>query len=193
VTALGVIIALGLVLPFEYLTFFLQWLIGVGVVLLMRCKMPSPPTLWATLALVAVLVALRYLAIKADYGFAAPWFSSVKGLILGVVFGVFLWSFKADAGKPASRWDALHAKLADFSYSLYLTHFPLLVFLVSCLYQVKGYGFRSQPSLFNLMYFFSVLMATYVLAYVVYLIAERRTRQIKQMLVSALLKLGVRP
>ncbi len=69
----------------------------------------------------------------------------------------------------------VHHALADFSYSTYLVHFPMLIFSAACLNQAFGVEIVRQPDVGGLVYLAALTLFLYIYAYGFSLLTERRT------------------
>lgn len=73
----------------------------------------------------------------------------------------------------------LNCKMADFSYSLYLFHFPFFVFLLSVFYVNKVNLILLQPTKLNLYIYILILISIYVYTYFLYTIFEKNTDKVQ--------------
>ena len=69
----------------------------------------------------------------------------------------------------------IHQSLADFSYSTYLVHFPMLIFTAAYLNQAFGIAIVRQPGFYGLAYLTGITVFLCVYAYGFSLLTERRT------------------
>lgn len=69
----------------------------------------------------------------------------------------------------------INHKMADFSYSLYLFHFPFFVFAISFLYLKDIHLLLMQPTIINLGYYFILICLIYTYSYISFLFFERNT------------------
>lgn len=97
----------------------------------------------------------------------------LRDAVLGVGCALFLASICTI--KREIPFSDLNQKLADFSYSTYLFHFPILIFAVSFLYQNFGVEFQRQPDVYGCIYFVGLSLVIYIFTYVAYLLFEKRT------------------
>jgi len=73
--------------------------------------------------------------------------------------------------------------MADFSYSLYLFHFPFFVFIIS-IFNIQDVNLiLMQPTLAHLFYYFSFMMLIYFYVYIMFLLFERNTSYINKKLI----------
>jgi peptidoglycan/LPS O-acetylase OafA/YrhL len=129
-----------LVLAWQYSAFIIVWFLGAGVMLAVsntavRKKLSGRAATWILFALFFVTVAgVGYEAYNI-YTLTHESFSLIFGLLISaaVFLGVFIvndgklqWLSKMLNGKHTVRWST---SLAAFSYTLFLIHYPLLLWL----------------------------------------------------------------
>jgi peptidoglycan/LPS O-acetylase OafA/YrhL len=73
-------------------------------------------------------------------------------------------------------------KMAGFSYSLYVVHFPLLVFMVALLTHTGVMVGRLTPSAMAVGLFFTCLALAYGFAWAFSLVTERQTSKLRRLL-----------
>lgn len=112
-----------------------------------------------------------------------------RDIFVGVAYLLAVVSASKLSRTP--RHVKLHAALADFSYSTYLCHFPMMVFLVALLHQLSGLNFQQQPHLPGLVYFAGLTTTLYLYCYLNYLSFERHTNSIRANLASLFKRDGV--
>lgn len=100
-----------------------------------------------------------------------------RDLLLGLACTLFLSS--TCAIKMELPFFNLHQKLADFSYSTYLFHFPILIFSASFLYQNYGITFQRQPDIKGYIYFSALSLLMYLFSFLMYMIFEKNTRAVR--------------
>lgn len=74
--------------------------------------------------------------------------------------------------------DNIFSKLADFSYTLYLSH--RIVLLVIFYYIFDKY--KADMSLTNIIFYTGIILSCLIVAYILYWIAERNTRKVKKII-----------
>jgi peptidoglycan/LPS O-acetylase OafA/YrhL len=156
-------------LPAGILIYFLVWLIGAGIYFTnSRALLP----LWISLVLFAVCFSVaRIQWIKIPY---------IADFLIGISFAMVINS--AAGGSRRFPWHNLSRKTADFSYSVYLCHFPFLVFVLSALYEITGIGLRMPITISMTSLFFLILVLTYLWCYLISLVSERQTSRIRECL-----------
>jgi peptidoglycan/LPS O-acetylase OafA/YrhL len=93
-------------------------------------------------------------------------------LAVGFAFTIFLFaSLQSAVRENSQRYSAIAHEFAGFSYSLYVLHFPLLLFLRASLVPPE----RWQPTMPHLLLAALVAAASLIFAWVVSLFTERKT------------------
>ncbi|TAK77360.1 MAG: acyltransferase [Aquabacterium sp.] len=163
------------------------WVMGVVAVLAVRHARPTRLPLLVPLAALAVLlVALRVLMIKQDFGFASLALGWFKQGLLGAAFCWLVltaWRAPVAAQSAPPRWAALNLRLAAFSYSLYLTHVPVMDFAVGVLQRLGGRTLVHQPQGWvQFGWFLALLAIVYAVAWLFGQLTEERTAQLRSWL-----------
>ncbi len=119
----------------------------------------------------AVLLLARAEVLKVPYGWQ---------YLLGVAFALVLLSL----AKGSRRWvfSKPSAYLADFSYSVYLIHFPVLMLVISVVFSLTGYGIKIPFGTLGLIWFAVVFAVAILFAWMVSLVTEARTTQLREVL-----------
>lgn len=73
--------------------------------------------------------------------------------------------------------------LADYSYSLYLFHFPFILIIVAGL-SFLSIGVNSQPNMISYGIFGTVIVLTYLYAFSMYILFEKNTKYVRDRLIS---------
>lgn len=81
----------------------------------------------------------------------------------------------------------LNLLLADFSYSLYLFHFPLLTVVTAILYEFHLYEYE-QPTIMNFLLFLLMILLAYIFSFIMFILFENNTKQFKNMLINIFIK-----
>jgi peptidoglycan/LPS O-acetylase OafA/YrhL len=135
--ALGAAIFLFFGAASEWFRFgFLLWVIGALASLLTR---PLIASRWGALSLyVAALIPIRLL-VRGPLLAAHPWLLEAADLVGTLLFSNLMLTVRH---APTDGWDLLrpacHRTLADFSFSLYSIHMPLLVLLRAAADSIMG-------------------------------------------------------
>jgi peptidoglycan/LPS O-acetylase OafA/YrhL len=156
-------------LPLEMLVYWLVWLMGAALYFFNSRRFVP---LWLSLALFSVCFSAERLHLL-----KVP---CLPDILIGISFALVINSAAANTRRLPCR-NITH-KAADFSYSVYLCHFPFLVFVMSGLYQVTGKGLRGPPTLFRIGLSFLILFVVYVWCYLISLLTERHTARIRKVL-----------
>ena len=156
-------------LPAEIVVYFLLWLLGAA---LYFCNTRALLPVWlSSLLLCGSLIAARGHAITVPYS---------GDFLIGISFALLINSAAGSSVRLPGQ--VLSRRAADFSYSVYLCHFPLLVFLLSALFEATGKGLQQKLAVHSLALYLTVLCLVYVWCYLVSLTTERQTPRIRQLL-----------
>jgi peptidoglycan/LPS O-acetylase OafA/YrhL len=173
------LVALAAALPYDIVLYFSIWLLGVAFSririeagLLARCG-------WLLL-LAAVSVYYRLTGINDDLGPKA----FVQDLICSLMFLVFLSSLQFKAA-PTSKWQRPLARtgkfFAEFSFTLYVMHVPLIDLMQY--WSTTRFGLRQlspvEPA--HLAVYFGMLVMLVVASYVAYRMFESQTYRIRRL------------
>jgi peptidoglycan/LPS O-acetylase OafA/YrhL len=170
----------------EKLLGFVIWLVGVAVLFLWsRTTITGKVSRAALLLCTSILFAACLAA--ARNGKIAP---QISDLVVGFAFSAFLFGIlQLDFWLPRDGAYLRNARLfAGFSYTLYVLHFPLLLFLRA----VITPGFRWQPNAIHLLYGTGIGAAVLTFCWAVARFTEHRTGEARRTLAKAL-RLGGRP
>ncbi|MFN6460334.1 MAG: acyltransferase family protein [Nostoc sp. DedVER02] len=156
---------------------FLIWLLGSLVLLIFpNRKLPQQYQLYFLL-LAYSLVIMTLIAIRINV------LNSHSDLILGIVVSILIlvMSFQQEKGNKnvisiISLW------ISNFSYTIYLTHLPFLIFILSLIIKDE----RWQPDTQHFCYILILLLITLLYARIVYLLTEKNTPRIRNYLKIAL-------
>jgi peptidoglycan/LPS O-acetylase OafA/YrhL len=176
------LLGLLLLLPFSITAWGLMWLTGAAVALYAAKENWKPP-LWLSLPIAIVVLAGSRIS---HLGSIDPYVSKWRFFIdLAIAFGysTVLLSFH----RPGKRlsFPKVHKQMAGFSYSLYLIHFPLMIFTVALLNEKLGLTFLAQPSPARLFYYVMMLVFLLVSAWLFAQVTEVRTSKLRDILMRA--------
>jgi peptidoglycan/LPS O-acetylase OafA/YrhL len=122
----------------------------------------------AGLFFIVVLLLARVEVLKGPY---------VWQYLLGVAYALLLVSLAGCQWRlPVFRSSAY---LADFSYSVYLIHFPVLMFVVSGAFSLTGYGIKIPFGVGGLIWFAVVFASAILFAWLVSMFTERNTHLVR--------------
>jgi peptidoglycan/LPS O-acetylase OafA/YrhL len=164
----GILLVLGWFVRFPILLLGIPWLMGVLVPYL-----PSLPALPPWMRAAAIVEAMALVGAGLIYGkFHYGLFSD---LVLGVLVTVLIWITINCAPVSLPAWYVrLSQRAARSSYTLYLIHVPILIFLKSAFHLPRA--FPSGPAiLINC----AVLIAIVIYAQLVYEIFEKNTDRLR--------------
>jgi peptidoglycan/LPS O-acetylase OafA/YrhL len=152
---------------------FLIWLLGAWVEIL-PLKLPARLRKESTFAAGLLLLFAIYLQLR------FPINLFVSDFLLGVVVSLFLWTLlhaREVSVHPFYRTSA--QGLSRMSYTLYLVHYPMLVFISALLMPVWSFWPLAPLPMFKLLL---IIMAVFVYAWLVYYCFERNTDRIRKWL-----------
>ena len=171
------LILLGSAFPY----FFGLWLIGVAIALMPKGR-PQLRLPFVFLFFL-LLVAIRAYAPQLD---AIPYYLDCRDYVVALAFALVLYGMRGVRAPWLARLARVNRWMADFSFSLYLIHFPLMIFLLSALF-ATGYfpeirfGY-SPTNVTGLTIYagtiFAVLVSSWLFAYV----TERNTGYLRNLL-----------
>ena len=107
---------------------------------------------------------------------ASFWLAVNNDWIVGIPCFIFLrcilWENVRLSPAPLSR---LAIQFSGFSYSLYLTHFPFILFVAAV-----TFGHRIQFDARGVLVFATMLVVCYLYAFVVYMLFEYNTKRVQR-------------
>lgn len=157
--------------------YLLMWLIGAAAYLT-RPKVFNKWHFAINIIFVFIAIALTQMtkASKA-LSFDLPYWGEGYNLLLCICIGWFIQ--QVILLKPNKRWvqstEKLFGRLADFSYTLYLTH-RIVLLVIFTLFLEKE---KADLSLQNIGVFVLIMIVCLLVAYGVYWVAEKRTEVVK--------------
>jgi peptidoglycan/LPS O-acetylase OafA/YrhL len=155
-------------LPASMWVLFVVWLLGVATAVCRRRLLPW----WVAVPLcLGALVIARLEVLPLAYG---------DRFAVGIGFALLLNSLSGHTLRLP--WQRLSAWLADFSYTTYLVHFPLLMFGLSLCHQLGGNTLRQPFSLSHVAGFAAAVMSVMVISWGISLVTEARTSQFRSLL-----------
>jgi peptidoglycan/LPS O-acetylase OafA/YrhL len=158
------------------------WLSGAICYLFIPAK-PNKIVVGLAMFMSFVLLALLQLSYSSRYLGSTGHNQEVLELCFSFCFSILVCmivGIKPDH-KVTIAINRMSVPLAAFSYTLYLTHYPLM-FLLSHF----GYGMSKQVDLYSLCMFLLAVSLSIVVAYSVYWVFEKRTPMVKQWIVNKL-------
>jgi peptidoglycan/LPS O-acetylase OafA/YrhL len=177
VIAGGAVAVILIVLPPTISLWFVVWGIGAGVAVLDRHWTTWPFFVGATAA-VLCLIAVRWLAARhVDAGIAGEFI-----LDLAAALGYSLALVCAKNLKGRVKFWPAHRRLASFSYTVYLVHFPAMVFIAALLKEAFNIGFLREPSVTTMIYLGTLLLLIYGYAWIFAAFTEAHTDSVRSRL-----------
>jgi len=158
---------------------FLIWLTGFGlVVAYSRLQTTSRSWLMPYMVVTSVVVAGCLVAARLGHPAALG-----SDLAIGIGFALFLFGvLHMGIAAPSRSYKRASHLFAGFSYSLYVLHFPFVLFLRACIAPSE----RWQPDGRHLLYGAAVGMATLAFAWAVSTFTENKTSVVRQWMRNAL-------
>lgn len=172
----GVLIAVGLLVfsGASIAAAFPIWLTGVGAYWLFR-KMPVPAG-WSVPGFLLGVVLVLGCIVGSRIGKDLPWLEWEWLLAAACAFAIYC-GLSARPTETMMRWlRPLHG-LSAMSYSLYLLHMPVLVFIASLLF--VGNGDRWHPDASHFMMAIPVGLAVFSYAVLVWYFTENQTNRVR--------------
>ena len=170
------------VIPFSMALWGAIWLLGVLTHYWMLSNKWRPhPALGLLMLLIAVTVsrlshnvdnAAHHEALRTEF---------LRDVFLGLAYVVALVS--ATRLRHFS-FPGVHRWAADFSFTTYLMHFPVMMLLTAIGYQLFGLKIQIQPSVLGLLQLLGVIILVCVFCFVMSLVAERHTVRVRNAITS---------
>jgi peptidoglycan/LPS O-acetylase OafA/YrhL len=162
-------------MPTEMLVGFVVWLFGAFVVLAKAQKrlMPFKHSGLLSVALLMVATGLSKWSVLAG---AQLWGDVGLGLAVACAL-LFSREWTLASYATVKRWSQ---RLSDRSFSLYLSHFPVVMLLGA----VFSRDHRRQPDLMSYLGFVLALIGLLLVAHFVWFVFERRTDEVRRWLTS---------
>jgi peptidoglycan/LPS O-acetylase OafA/YrhL len=139
----GAIVAMVMVLPLTISLWFVMWGLGAGLAVLDRYWVGWPFFAGATIAFVCLIAVGWLTALLPDTGVGVATDFVVD---LAVALGYSAALVCAKNLKRRVKFWPLHRALASFSYTVYLVHFPTMVFAAAALKEIFDIGFWLRPT-----------------------------------------------
>lgn len=169
-------LALAAVLPFPVTLLGLVWLLGLAAFRWIDSDAWRPPPALG-LALFALALALS----RMTHGIAAIDTNVIASFARDFVLGLAYTTALASTSRlpRALPCAPLHARLASFSYSTYLFHFPALLLVCAAARQTGLLAFSQQPTARGMLSLVALIGLVYAYCYAVSLLTERHTPRVR--------------
>lgn len=168
-------------LPAKLLLYMLVWGTGAWAATLDPQRFKFSPLAGCVL-FVSLLIGSRLFHILLDGyvdHFAGSMFIRfVPNLLLAAGFSLLIIALR-NRSYTAIRSLAFHKLMADFSYTVYLMHVPLLVLIAAILSSNYGVPFSVEPTFDVFLFLAVILLLIYVALYLFSLLTERFTPNVK--------------
>lgn len=164
------------VLPGPLLLYMVIWGVGVLAASIDSKQFKISPS-FASVLLILLLMGTRSFHIGSLYTRFVP------NLLLAVSFSLLIISLR-NRSYPMFRQLTFHKFMADFSYTIYLMHVPLLVFITAIISSSFGVPFYVQPTPLVFLIMVGVLLVLYVALYSFAQATERFTPNIKSLMTA---------
>ena len=172
---LGLLVTRLILLPWGILMGGLVWLMGAAVVMLIRQEQARK---WAThpvWLITSALLALGLLA-ASRFGKLGPF----DDLLLGAGCALLVAALAVRPAGPGI-YARLSADASEYSYTLYLVHFPVLAFLFYTVFK----GQQLSPGIYSAFWFALMLTSLLIYAAAIYWCFERNTDRFRKWLEDA--------
>ncbi|MXO91362.1 acyltransferase family protein [Pontixanthobacter aquaemixtae] len=126
---LAVGIALLWLLTPTFLYYLGLWLVGLGV-----AALPSSKARWPILFAILFAALLVVTRLKGDALSAIAFGQTIRDYSVAIGFALVLHAMRDNQSAILARMAQFNKWLADFSFSIYLIHFPVMIFVLSALY-----------------------------------------------------------
>jgi peptidoglycan/LPS O-acetylase OafA/YrhL len=180
ITSLAIAVALVWMLPGEILLLVGVWVLGVGAAVcgnaekLKSGNAEKADMLKSLFLVVAGVVFGGSLLVARREVLSSYWWQ----YLVGVAFALLLVALATYSSRlPGSR---VSAYLAEFSYSVYLTHFPALMLMVSAAFTLTGYGVKVQFGAAGLVWYAVVVATAILVAWIVSMFTEAKTPALRR-------------
>lgn len=160
-------------LNYNIFLYFLIWLLGMTPWYIAK-KINTLYSIFFLILLILVSTISRLHYIKVEY---------YSDILFAIILVGFIISVKNN-DKSIVIFTKVNQIMADFSYSLYLIHFPLLLLGIAILNKYLGIDIQSDPSLERMAIFLLIIFSIYVFSYIFASLTEKNTKKIQQRLIK---------
>lgn len=175
------------VLPASLFLWGTIWLMGIATYFIVKRAKSTPHPLIGVAVLIGSLIVAVWTQNPDNlHNPESMWVAFARDCVVAIAFCFALFCYgRAERGGPSSP---LHHRAADFSYTMYLLHFPAMLFIVAAANHLSGWPFLMEPSLVSVAYLLALVIVLYVLGYLFSLVTERHTDSIKAHIKRAVAK-----
>jgi peptidoglycan/LPS O-acetylase OafA/YrhL len=172
IAAIFMLIVAGFVGKFIFGGFFI-WLLGVLLIFLPAPHRLKPFQYWLLFCGALMLVLFQLVITTKFRAWERPLSTDYP---LGVFVAVFMYVLLHFPKAVSTQYERFSSTIAGFSYTLYLTHLPVLVFCAAWI------GHRSQPTSRNMLLPVAILCVVVLYSYGVAVLFEHNTDRIRKWL-----------
>jgi peptidoglycan/LPS O-acetylase OafA/YrhL len=169
--ALGIFLFVGSTISL----YFLVWLLGVAVYVAPPLRVLSTRSVWQACMVASLGASALWLTVANSVAIRPSDF--VTGILFAGVVYLVVQSPRRPSDDQGTRAGAVASRLALFSFTLYLVHLPVLVFIRADL-QDHGTALW-QPNLAHLMIAAAMMIAVVLIAFAVSLVTEAQTDRLR--------------
>jgi peptidoglycan/LPS O-acetylase OafA/YrhL len=169
--ALGIFLFVGSTISL----YFLVWLLGVVVYIAPRFEVLQSRVVWHTCMVVSLGLCALWLTVV--HSFAIEPGDLVTGLLFAGAIYLVVHTPRRRSDARGTRLGTSASRLAAFSFTLYLVHLPILVFLRAGL-QYHGVALW-QPSVAHLTIAATMVVGVVLVAFAVSLVTEAQTDRLR--------------
>ncbi len=170
--ALGIFLFVGSTISL----YFLIWLLGVIVYVAPRCKVLESRFVWRTCMVVSLGACALWMTVVRSFGIEPG--DMVTGVLFAGAIYLVVHAPRRPSDDRGTRVGAAFSRLAAFSFTLYLVHLPLLVFIRAGL-QYHGRALW-QPSVVHLVIAAAMVVGVVLVAFAVSLVTEAQTDRVRK-------------
>jgi len=167
ITALVVLILTAIIITRNISTYYIIWLVGLMPLFLNLKSRILKYVLFVIIGLYLVVGQKQIITVS-------PWLSDFSFAIL---FATWIASFNNE--KKENYFYKFNERLAGFSYSLYLLHFPFMLLLLTLLFNYQGIGFKMVPSGISFLLFFLILISSILFSAFIAHFTEHKTNRVR--------------
>ena len=174
-----VAMALVFLLPAPLVLWMPIWLLGVAAFYYAESPLPRPSVIPSALLFISAVMLSRINThhVSNALGEESMVLSFLYDCFIGITYALLMVSvYRSEVRLPLGNW---HKKLASFSYSMYVVHFPMLVFVAAVVHDVLHIDLREQPTLKHLGCYAVVILVLAFYGYLCALMTEKHTYKIK--------------